>query len=127
MAEGVQVEGLETLQASLRRLSAALPEVAPAGAADVIGTRARANAPKRSGRLASSWAPSSGAGVVTLSFGVIYAGPVHFGVGPRVGLRGPHNIRPNPYLWRAIETTQSQWVEEYQQDIESLLDNVKGA
>jgi hypothetical protein len=127
VAESVQVVGLEALRASLHRLAAQLPDVAPEGAAAVIGARARANAPKRSGRLASSWAADTGSGVVGLSFGAVYAGPVHFGVGPRSGLRGPHNIRPNPFLWRAIESTESEWLDKYRQDIESLLDNVKGA
>jgi hypothetical protein len=123
----VQVVGLEALQASLSRLARALPDVAPEQAAAVIGARARSGAPKRSGRLASSWAPSASAGEVQLRFGAVYAGAVHFGTGPRVGLRGPHNIRPNPFLTRAIDDTRAQWVDKYQNDIEDLLDRVRGA
>lgn len=130
MAEPVQVEGLGQLRASLARLARALPGVAPADAARVIGQQARVNTPKRTGRLASSWAADTSPGVQGLSFGnsgLRYAAPVHWGVGPRVGLRGPHNIRPSLYLLRAIESTQEIWVGEYQQEIETLTGKVRGA
>lgn len=126
----VKVEGAARLEASMARLARSLPAVAPEQAARVIGQQARMNAPKRTGRLASSWAPKAGTGALDLSFGgggVSYAAPIHWGVGPRVGLRGPHNIRPSLYLLRAVESTQRQWVETYGQEIANELERVKGA
>ena len=123
----VQVVGAAELRASLDRLARQLPDVAPEAAADLIGRRARSAAPKRSGRLASSWAPDAGQGVLALGFGTPYAGAVHWGTGPRAGLRGPHNIRANPFLWRAIDDTQPQWESRYDQEINRLLEQVKGA
>lgn len=129
MAAGadIRVEGAARLEATLGQLARALPDVAPAEAARIIGQVARMNAPKRTGRLASSWAPDDSAGVLGLSFGAAHAAPIHWGVGPRPGLRGPHNIRPSRYLIDAIEATRAQWVGEYQQEIQNEIGKVKGA
>lgn len=127
MADQVEVEGLPQLQASLSRLASRVPEVAPPQAGQIIGREAVMRAPKRSGRLAGSFSAEQGPGQQLLSFGVVYAGPIHFGVGPRAGLRGPHNIRPNPYLFGAVEATQPQWLDTYTEQLQELCDDVKGA
>jgi hypothetical protein len=130
MADTIRVEGKAQLDASLARLAFALPQVAPDSAARIIGQAARLNVPKRTGRLASSWNSDSSAGAQSLSFGdssAPYAGPIHWGVGARVGLRGPHNIRPSRYLTRAIESTQPMWQERYSEEIKSLISKVRGA
>lgn len=130
MAEAAEVEGLARLTATLGAFAATLPTVAPPAAARIIGQQARMNAPKRTGRLASSWAADNSPGELGLKFGngnVPYANPIHWGVGPRAGLRGPHNIRPSRFLTRAIESTQGQWVDQYENNIEQELGKVKGA
>lgn len=128
MAEqAVQVVGLPQLQGDLRRLAQQVTELAPESAGEVIGREARARAPKRTGALAASFAVDSAAGVLSVSFGVAYAGAVHFGVGPRSGLRGPHNIRPNPFLFGAVDSTQSQWLDTYSDQLQELVNQVKGA
>lgn len=130
MAEQTEVEGLARLTSTLAAFARSLPDVAPPAASRIIGQQARMNAPKRTGRLASSWASDDSAGALGLSFGngnVRYASPIHWGVGPRVGLRGPHNIRPSMYLLRAVESTQGQWVQQYENTITTELGKVKGA
>lgn len=128
MAEqAVQVVGLEQLQASLHRLARQAEGLAPPQAAAIIGRAAAARAPRRTGRLANSFASDSRSGQLLLSFGTPYAGAVHFGVGPRSGLRGPHNIRANPYLFGAIKDTESQWLGAYSDQLQSMVDEVKGA
>ena len=127
MAEAVQVQGLQALQQSLHRLADDVQQLAPPQAGQLIGTEAVMRAPKRSGRLAASFGLEAGPGEQLLSFGVVYAGPVHFGVGPRPGMRGPHNIRRNPYLFGAIDSTAPQWEDIYSDQLQELVDKVKGA
>jgi hypothetical protein len=127
VADSVEIKGLARLQSSLGKLARQLPDIAPESAARIIGQAARLRAPKRTGRLASSWAADSGAGEQTLSFGAPHASPIHWGVGARAGLRGPHNIRPSLYLLRAVESTQALWVDEYRQEINDELGKVRGA
>lgn len=127
MAEGVQVEGLDRLNADLDRLGRRLPAVAPPAVAALIGREAVMRAPKRTGHLAGSFSGTTTEGAQLLGFGAVYAGPVHFGVGARPGLRGPHNIRPNPFLFGAVADTEARWLGEYETDLQSLVDEVRGA
>lgn len=127
MADQVRVEGLQQLQGDLRRLAAQVTELAPPEAAQIIGREARLRAPKRTGRLAGSFGVEASGGQLLLSFGTDYAGPIHFGVGARSGQRGPHNIRPNPFLFGAVDSTQPQWLDTYSDQLQELVNNVKGA
>lgn len=123
----VKVEGLDRLTASLAALKGDLADVAPPEAAQIIGTAAKARAPKRTGRLASSFSSSTTNGVVSVSFGAPYAGPINFGVGPRPGLRGPHNIAATRFLTGAVSDKTSAWLNAYADEIDKQLDQVKGA
>lgn len=123
----VEVVGLDRLTASLRALKPALAALSPAEAARIIGTAAQRRAPKRSGRLAGSFASGTAAGRVSVSFGVPYAGPINFGTGPRAGMRGPHNIRPTRFLTGAVSDQESAWLETYRDDAQTACDRVKGA
>jgi len=126
-AVSIEVKGLPELTASLGRLERDLAEIAPAEAGRIIGTAAQKRAPKRSGRLASSMSSAADAGKVTVTFGVIYAGPINFGVGPRPGLRGPHNIRATRFLTGSVNDTQSAWIKQYEDAAQDAADKVKGA
>lgn len=123
----IEIQGLERLTASLGQLKRDLADIAPDDAARIIGTAAKARAPKRTGRLASSFSSDAGNGVVSVSFSAAHAGPLNFGVGPRTGLRGPHNIAATRFLTGAVKDTQSAWLNAYAEDIDDKLDNVKGA
>jgi len=123
----VEVKGLAQLTASLGRLERDLADIAPPEAARIIGTGAQQRAPKRTGRLANSMSSSAAAGTVSVTFGVVYAGPINFGVGPRSGLRGPHNIRATRFLTGTVSDKESAWVETYKDAAQDAADKVKGA
>lgn len=123
----IRVEGLPRLTASLDRLGSDLADIAPPDAARVIGTAAQARAPKRTGRLAGSFSSSAGDGTVSVRFGVPYAGPLNFGVGPRRGQRGPHNIRATRFLTGAIADKETIWFKSYENAAQKAADKVKGA
>jgi hypothetical protein len=126
-AAEIEVHGLPQLTASLGQLKRDLPDVAPPEAAQIIGTAAKSRAPRRTGRLASSFSSSAGNGRVSISFGAPYAGPINFGVGPRAGLRGPHNIAATRFLTGAIGDKKAAWVKAYSDAIQDEVNDVKGA
>ena len=123
----VEVVGLERLTRSLETFGDSLPDIAPRDAARIIGTAAKSRAPKRTGRLASSFSSDADKGRVTVAFSAPHAGPLNFGVGPRRGMRGPHNITATRFLSDAIPQTQDAWLETYREQIEDELSKVKGA
>ena len=123
----VEVRGVDRLSASLHALKSDLADLAPADAARVIGTAAQSRAPRRTGRLAGSFSSSAGSGTVSIRFGVAYAGPLNFGVGPRSGLRGPHNIPATRFLTGAVSDRQDQWMKSYENAAQDAADQVKGA
>lgn len=123
----VEIRGLAQVTASLGRMEHDLADIAPPEAGQIIGSAAQARAPKRTGRLASSMSSSAGDGKVSVTFGVVYAGPINFGVGPRPGLRGPHNIRATRFLTGAVSDRESAWVETYKDAAQDAANRVKGA
>ena len=88
----------------------------------------RGGAPRRTGRLAGSvraLPPTTDAADVVATAG--YAGPIHFGVGPRIGLRGPHNIKARPWLYTALDSQRDPIVSEYADAVDTALSKVRGA
>lgn len=126
-AAKIEVHGLPELTASLGQLTRDLPNVAPPAAGRIIGTAAKARAPKRTGRLASSFGSTADSGRLEISFGAPHAGPLNFGVGPRHGLRGPHNIAATHFLTGAISDTKPAWLNAYADAIQNEVNDVKGA
>ena len=125
----VKVDGLTTLQATLDRFGASLsnmPEATAANATTVLND-ARRRAPVKSGALVSSGFALSDGKSSTAGFSAAHAGPIQFGVGPRVGLRGPHNIRPRDYLFAAVPATEDAVTDRLTEAVESRLRRVKGA
>ena len=123
----VDVVGLDRLTASLRTLKGDLAELAPDDAARIIGTAAQRRAPKRTGRLAGSFSSDTASGRVTVAFNAPYAAPINYGTGPRIGMRGPHNIRATRFVNEAISDTQPAWLNTYRDDAQAACDRVKGA
>lgn len=114
----VQVEGARELRSALRKLGDDLDDFGDihAKAAQVVIANARPRIHSRTGRLSSSGRPSSAKTSAVVRYGgarVPYANAIHWGVGPRVGMRGPHNIRPNRFAVDAAHETEPQWVELY--------------
>lgn len=54
---------------------------------------------------------------------VPYAAAVHWGTGPRLGLRGPHNIARRPFLFDAAERLRGRIAKEYLEEIDRILNH----
>jgi hypothetical protein len=127
--QAVTVEGADTLARTLKAAARDLADLTDANRA-VAGRLRDAGArtaPRRTGRLAGSvraLAPT--ADTVTVVAAAPYAKPIHFGVGPRVGLRGPHNIRSRPWLYAVLTDRTGQVVGVYADAVDSALGKVRG-
>ena len=108
MGDVVSVQGLAELQAGLTRADVALADwqATNSQAARQLAAAGARYSPRRSGRLAGSHHPLATPTTAELEVTAPYAGPIRYGVGPRVGLRGPHNITANDWLGRAVDETR---------------------
>lgn len=116
---GIEVVGSRELRKALRAAAGDLDDLkaAHAAAAAVVETRATAEVPRRSGRLASSIRSSGQAAGGVVRSGkasVPYAGPIHFGW-------RAHNIEPNPFLYDALDAKRAEVIETY----ETAIDKIK--
>lgn len=124
MADGmIRVEGARQLRSTLRAAGADLDDLkrAHAAASELVARAARA--PVRSGRLQSTIraGQTRTAAIVRAGYkSVPYAGPIHWGWPAR-------NIAANPFLTEAAQSTEPQWITQYEQDVERILDQVQGA
>ena len=114
----VTVVGADTLARTLRQLGDSLDDFGKsnATAAQTVGAEAGRRAPRRTGRLAASWRPDSDKATAAVRFGggaVAYAPAMQWGIGPRGGLRGPHNIRATYFASGALDSTQTEVVAIY--------------
>lgn len=121
---GVRVEGLDTLVRTLKKAGVDVADLKDASkkAGDTVTSAAVGRAPRRTGRLASSVRPSRLAKGVRVSVGratVPFAGAIHWGWPAR-------NITAQPFLTDAAKQTEPVWVAQYLEDIEKILDGVKG-
>ena len=97
------------------------------GTERAIGTRgadlARAAAPRRTGALASTIAADG----ASFGAGTAYAGPLEFGVGPRPGRRGGHNIRARRYLRGAAQRVTPFALAQVAQQTHRIVTSIEGA
>jgi hypothetical protein len=127
----VEVEGARQLRATLKKAGAQLEDFKEIHrqVGVYVEREAAHRAPRRSGALAASGRPGAAKTQATIRFGgarVPYANAVHWGTGPRAGLRGPHNIRRTLFATSAAKDTQPRWFEFYQEAVDRLLARVKG-
>lgn len=101
--------------------------------ASFVGSRSALVVPNTTGRgtgwLASTWRPTGAKTVATVAFGgavAPYANAVHWGTGPRPGLRGPHNIAASLFVTTTAQETQPEWFEFYVTELDHMLSKVKG-
>lgn len=125
----VEIEGYGTLRATLRKAGADLEDMRTVNnqVAQFVGATAAQRAPRRSGLLAASWAPSNSKSQATVRFPVPYANAIHWGTGARVGRRGPHNISPTLFATSAAADTEPTWGQMYRDRVQQVLDRVRGA
>lgn len=115
-----EIVGADRLRATLRSAGRDLNELktAPAAAARIVAGAARA--PVRSGRLQSSISSTASANLGTVTASAPYAGVIHWGW-PR------RNIRPQPFLSDAATSSEPTWIQEYENEIDKVIDQVQGA
>lgn len=120
MADHVEVIGAERFAATSRRAARDLNNLQAPRAGRTVVTRARAGAPKRSGRLAGSITSGTESGDVVVFSRLIYAPVIHNGW-PR------HNISANPFLARGLADSRDGIVREYTDAAQDALGQVRGA
>jgi hypothetical protein len=123
VADPIQVNGLRPLLRQLKDIDEALPDevkaINKAAAEDVLGV-ARGLAPRDTGALLGSLKTGATRRSATVKAGgrrVPYATVIHFGW-PR------HGIRPQPFLYDALDRRRNEIVDDYQRRIDDLLGRV---
>lgn len=127
MAAGkvLQVEGARELRRTLKRAGEDLDDLKGAHreAAKVVEPVAVSKVPRRSGRLAASIRSSgtTAAAIVRAGYASVpYAGPIHWGWAAR-------HIEPQPFIYEAAIETQPKWADAYRDEVQKILDRVRGA
>lgn len=115
----ITVDGLDDLRKALRQFADGANDLKAthADAAKLVESTASMLVPRRSGTLAGS-IRSSGtqrSGVVRSGGArVPYAGPIHFGWRAR-------NIRPNPFLYGALDQRRDDVIARYERTMSDLI------
>lgn len=126
----MRVEGADRLAATMHAAARKLAswEVTNARAAGLVADAARGRAPRRTGQLIGSVGTrlEGGAGAL-VEASARHAGPINYGVGPRPGRRGPHNIRATRFFSDALPTTSDRVVDLYADRVASAIASIKGA
>lgn len=127
----VQIDGLKELQSTMRKLGADMADwnALNGKVGDLVANASRVMAPKRSGRLAGSIRSGRTRTAAIVRMGgarVPYANAVHWGTGPRLGRRGPHNIVGHRFIWQAAQDTEATWQRIYLEGLQAMVDKVRG-
>jgi HK97 gp10 family phage protein len=120
MAGKLEVEGLNKLTRALKKAGVEVQDLKAANVrvGDIVVQGAQPITPKRTGALANSIKPAKRAsGVVVRAGGgrVRYAKYVEYGT-RRMGARS--------YLVKAAHDTQPHWMDEYEQELQLLMNHV---
>jgi hypothetical protein len=121
------VTGDRALERRLRTAQRGLVDLSPTHrrTARLVASTARTMAPKRTGRLAASVGSRVDRRQAVITFGAVYAGPIHWGWPdrpmPARGWRGGP-ITANPFAARAAKDTEPTWTRLYKGTVERLLD-----
>lgn len=118
---GYNIKGADRLAATLDDAASKLADMGEAaGAAGrIISDAAAATAPHRSGALAGSIGPDVSGSDVVVGTDIVYGPPIHNGW-------SAHGIEPNPFLERATDRTEAQWVGAYLTGVNDALASVEG-
>lgn len=127
----VKVEGARELRRTLAAAGHDLADMTAANAevAALVAGYGSRSAPRRSGRLAGSHRGNKSKTQAVVRAGgasVPYANAIHWGVGARAGLRGPHNIAPRPWLWQAANDHRPEVIDLYWQRVEAAVKSIHG-
>lgn len=129
MADVVQVVGARELERTLARAGRELGDQTEASTkvAALVATKASRTAPRRTGRLAGAHRKQGARAGATVTNPLSYASVQHWGVGPRAGLRGPHNIRGRRWLVNAVDDQQRTIVNVYAAAVDATVARIRGA
>lgn len=121
----VEVDGMRTLRASLKRAGLSLQDLKDAHSqvAQLVVRAAAPRAPRRSGALAATGRGSGTQSAAVVRAGrasVPYAGPIHWGWPSR-------HIPAQPWLYEAAVASQDQWTGLYLRALQHIIDQVEGA
>jgi hypothetical protein len=117
---GVTVVGETELLSTMARAEKALPDLDTSDAATVILHAIPGTAPRLTGRLAGSFRTGTKDKRATITSPLVYAVPIHWG-------RPAHNIDANPFVVRAINQTETEWLHALEKSGQKICDGVKGA
>lgn len=118
----VELVGADTFDRTLDQAADAISDMkgATEKTATLIVADARARAPRRTGRLASSITGDVQPNQSLVGSDLVYAPVIHWGWPDR-------NIAPQPFLLEAAEGTETQWVGYFEDDITKAISKVRGA
>lgn len=125
MTRAVRIEGLKEVRSAIRAISDEMDRngakaelrVMNLHAAEVVKQKADSLVPRRSGQLAKTVRAAGTQKSARVRAGyqrVPYAGPIHFGWPAR-------GIRPQPFLYDALDSRRTQVVEVYERGIDRLI------
>jgi phage gpG-like protein len=118
----VRVLGADRLAATLEKASKQIADMSDGygKAAEIVSGAGASSAPRRTGRLAGSMTTERAKGSATITSPLVYAVPIHWG-------RPAHNIEANPFLMRAADRTEAQWVGAIDDEVQRICNEVEGA
>lgn len=120
---GVQIEGANRLARAVKDIddeTAAMLKEAHIGGATLVLKAALPLVPTRSGKLRDSLKASATLRSGRVKAGkklVPYAGPIHFGW-PR------RHIRPNPFLYTALDRRREEVLDDFADRVQELADHI---
>lgn len=129
----VRIEGLREVRKQLKefndKVGKDMLRDAHKQLADRVVELAQPHVPVLSGALKGSVRPLGSVSAATGKAGgakAPYAAAVHWGTGPRPGLRGPHNIKRRPFLLDALDRLEPDAADEYADQLRRLISRLKG-
>lgn len=118
----VTVEGADRAAETLAKAGRMLGDLSEQNrkAAEIFVAVARSRAPRLTGALAAATMPASDKENAGFTNPLPYFGPIHYGW-------PDHNIAANPFVDQAVDETERDWFEVYDQATADAVGQVKGA
>lgn len=127
-ANGVKVQNLRQVTRALKAIGEPAKEIKAAGkeAGQIVATQAKTLAPVRTGKLRDSIKPNAlASGVVRVQAGnnrsIPYANPIHWGWFYDKKNFVRKNIKPNPFMVRALKAKRDEVLKKYFDNMEQLI------
>jgi len=122
----VKVEGLREAIKQLESLGATKDELVAINlqAAETLMSALGSEVPRRTGNLASSMRASKTKGYAQVAIGnnkVPYANPIHWGWFYDKDWFIQKNIKPNKFMYRALDKVKSEIMARYDDDLQALF------